>query len=198
MHCWSDPKLLMLIVSALNVFNAWYLALYKINVFHSNVISLKKFPLAFVFACLQYHCHKLGLLAETNLKDIYCWKLHRLPKTKLKQCFPLFVAISNKRFDFDWMSDCLIDWKLCECQKHFFSYLKCLMFYNKTKVLEMLTHQKAQPGEKTDIYLPCLRLFPNEPFSTCIAPDGNICIFYLHLYLHQVGRRQLPQASRCY
>ena len=129
-----------------------------------------------MFACLQYHCHKLGLLAETNLKDINCWKPHRLPKTKLKQCFPLFVAIRNKRFDFDWMSDCLIDWKLCECQKHFFSYLKCLIFYNKTKVLEMLTHQKAQPGEKTDIYLPCLRLFPNEPFSTCICTRWE----YLH------------------
>ena len=80
---------------------------------------LEKVPIGFR-VCLQYHCHKLGLLAETNLKEIYCWKLHRLPKTKLKQCFPLFVAIRNKRFDFDWMSDCLIDWKLCECQKHFF------------------------------------------------------------------------------
>ena len=58
----------------------------------------------------------------------------------------------------------------------FFSYLKCLIFYNKTKVLEMLTHQKAQPGEKTDIYLPCLRLFPNEPFSTCICTRWE----YLH------------------
>ena len=33
-------------------------------------------------------------------------------------------------------------------------------------------------------------------FLLAFAPDGNICIFYLHL--HQVGRRQLPQASRCY
>ena len=63
-----------LVVSALNVLNVGTPE--KICVFLFNAISLKWFPLAFVLPCLQYHSHKLGLLAETNLKDIYCWKVH--------------------------------------------------------------------------------------------------------------------------